>query len=126
MSEFVSRAICVPNPRIPMQRKGSVVSLRKAVNAKCRECTYDPLNVGTPAQQIAVCIDSDCPLQPSEPLESKRLPISLLEVFRADPPQLDESVRDPVRPSGKKCTVGAQNGTLLMPQHRVDSASGET
>ena len=44
------------------------MSLRKAVNAKCRQCTYDPFDAGTAAQQIAVCIDSDCPLHPVRPL----------------------------------------------------------
>ena len=69
------------------------MSLRKAVNAKCRQCTYDPLDAGTAAQQISVCIDSDCPLHSVRPITTKRLPISLLEAYRVDPLKLDDRVR---------------------------------
>jgi len=38
------------------------MSLRKAINAKCRECTYDPLGAGSAAQQIACSTSIDRPL----------------------------------------------------------------
>ena len=83
------------------------MSLRKAVNAKCRKCTYDPFDVGTAAQQIAVCIDFDCPLHSVRPLTTKRLPISLLEAYRVDPVKLDDRVKGLVCPA-VKCSGDAQ------------------
>ena len=74
------------------------MSLRKAVDAKCRKCTYDPFDVGTAAQQIAVCIDFDCPLHSVRPITTKRLPISLLEAYRVDPLTLDDGARGLVYP----------------------------
>ena len=75
------------------------MSLRKAVNAKCLECTYDPFDVGTAAQQIAVCIDSDCPLHSLRPITTRRLPISLLEAYKVDPLTLDDRARGLVYPA---------------------------
>ena len=99
------------------------MSLRKAINAKCRECTYDPLDVGTAAQQIAVCTDSGCPLHPVRPITTKRLPISLLEAYRVDPLTLDDRARvlvhPPVKSSGE-----AQNETLLTSERCGDNSSG--
>ena len=99
------------------------MSLRKAVNAKCRECPYDPLDVGTAAQQIAVCTDSDCPLHPVRPITSKSLPVSLLEAYRVDPLILDERARGlvypPVKSSGEAQTsspVAAERECQLIPQ----------
>jgi hypothetical protein len=34
-----------------------ILSLRKAINAKCKQCIYDPMDVGIAAQQIAAWID---------------------------------------------------------------------
>ncbi len=88
------------------------MSLRKAVNATCRECTYDPSDVGTAAQQIAVCIDSDCPLHSVRPITTKRLPISLLEAYNVDPLKLDDRARGLVCPS-MKYSGESQNEALL-------------
>jgi hypothetical protein len=101
------------------------MSLRKAINAKCRECTYDPLDVGTAAQQIAVCTDSDCPLHPVRPITTKRLPISLLEAYRVDPLTLDDEARGLVYPP-VKCSGDAQNKTLLTSERWGDNSSGAT
>ena len=44
------------------------MSLRKAVNAKCRECLYDPLSgLGNWRQQVSACTSSECPLFPVRP-----------------------------------------------------------
>lgn len=43
------------------------MSLRKAVNAKCRECIYDPHEAGTWRQQIAACTALTCPLYAVRP-----------------------------------------------------------
>ncbi len=101
------------------------MSLRKAVNAKCRECTYDPLDVGTAAQQIAVCTDSDCPLHPVRPITTKRLPVSLLEAYRVDPLTLDDRASDLVHPPVKAIGKG-QNETLLTSERWGDDSSGAT
>ena len=101
------------------------MSLRKAVNAKCRECTYDPLDVGTAAQQIAVCTDSDCPLHPVRPITTKRLPISLLEAYKVDPLTLDDRARGLVHPPVKS-SGEAQNETLLTSEQWRDNSSGAT
>ena len=37
-------------------------SLRGAINAKCRDCVYDPLSGGTWRAQVARCSELNCPL----------------------------------------------------------------
>jgi hypothetical protein len=43
------------------------MSLRKAINAKCRDCIYDPAARGTWLAQVAACSASSCPLWPVRP-----------------------------------------------------------
>lgn len=46
-------------------------SMRAAVNAKCRDCIYDPLSgLGTWRAQVALCGSLACPLHPVRPLPS--------------------------------------------------------
>lgn len=40
------------------------MSLRAAVNAKCRDCCYDELAAGSAAVQVEFCPSWDCPLWP--------------------------------------------------------------
>lgn len=48
------------------------MSMRKAINDKCRECIYDPAGgVGTWRQQVENCIADTCPLYPYRPLSKK-------------------------------------------------------
>lgn len=48
-------------------------SLRGAINAKCRECIYDPeAGRGTWRQQVAACTSTRCPLFPVRPLPTVR------------------------------------------------------
>ena len=43
-------------------------SLRRAINAKCRECIYDPIGgFGTWRAQTENCTVVDCPLYPVRP-----------------------------------------------------------
>ncbi len=43
-------------------------SLRDAIDAKCRECVYDPLpGNGTWREQVARCGGVNCPLYPMRP-----------------------------------------------------------
>jgi hypothetical protein len=69
------------------------MSLREAFNAKCRECTYDPLDVGGPSHQIAACISSDCPLHTVRPITCTQLPLRLLDAWHVRPDQLDARAR---------------------------------
>lgn len=50
-----------------------MLSLRKSINAKCRDCIYDPLGGGTWRAQVAQCSAIRCPLWPVRPasLEGK-------------------------------------------------------
>jgi hypothetical protein len=44
------------------------MSLRAAINLKCRECLYDPLSgLGNWRQQVSACTSSECPLFPVRP-----------------------------------------------------------
>ena len=88
------------------------MSLRKAINAKCKQCVCDPMDVGTAAQQIAACICSDCPLHPVRPITTKQLPVSLLAAYRVDPLKLDDRARGLVYPP-VQCSGDGQNGHLV-------------
>lgn len=47
-------------------------SLRDAINAKCRECIYDPKSgLGTWREQVAACTSRTCPIYPARPLPRK-------------------------------------------------------
>ena len=46
------------------------VSLRKAINDKCKDCIYDNLDVGTWRQQVEACTVNGCPLYPARPVSS--------------------------------------------------------
>jgi hypothetical protein len=44
------------------------ISLRAAVNAKCKDCIYDPkCGGGTWREQVAQCSELNCPLWPVRP-----------------------------------------------------------
>ena len=44
------------------------VSLRRSINAKCKECIYDPsCGGGTWREQVAKCSSTGCPLWPVRP-----------------------------------------------------------
>ena len=98
------------------------MSLRKAVNTKCRQCTYDPLDAGTAAQQIAVCIDSDCPLHSVRPITTKRLPIALLEAYNVDLLKLDFRARGLVYPI-VNCSGDARNSPPVTAERELQTAS---
>ena len=45
------------------------MSLRAAINAKCKECIYDPIaGRGTWRQQVEACTSYRCPLYPVRPV----------------------------------------------------------
>ncbi|MDG2272481.1 MAG: hypothetical protein P8L39_09260 [Halioglobus sp.] len=88
------------------------MSLRKAINNKCRQCTHDSLDPGTAAQQIACCVASDCPLHPVRPITTTIIPIRLLEAHRINAEQLCERARELVQLEPIAPDAG-QNGPLL-------------
>lgn len=50
------------------------MSLRGAINGKCRECTYDPkAGFGTWRQQVSACTVYGCALWPVRPI-AERMP----------------------------------------------------
>lgn len=46
------------------------MSLRKAINDKCRECIYDERGGGTWRQQVEACTAFKCPLYPVRPVSA--------------------------------------------------------
>ena len=88
------------------------MSLRKAINAKCKQCICDPMDAGTAAQQIAACICRDCPLHKVRPITTKQLPVSLLEAYNVNPLELDDRARGLVHPP-VSCSGDGQNGSLV-------------
>lgn len=42
-------------------------SLRAAIDAKCKECIFDPVEDGTWRQQVEACLARACPLYPVRP-----------------------------------------------------------
>lgn len=75
------------------------MSLRNAINAKCRDCICDSLDAGTAAQQIACCVETNCPLHPVRPITATVIPARLLDCYRIAPEQLDAKARALVRVS---------------------------
>lgn len=47
------------------------MSLRKAVNAKCKDCIYDRLAGGTWRAQVEACTCDTCPLYPVRPRQKQ-------------------------------------------------------
>jgi hypothetical protein len=47
-------------------------SLRAAIDAKCRDCIYDPGGGGTWRAQVEACSSADCPLHPLRPVSARK------------------------------------------------------
>lgn len=43
------------------------MSLRKAINEKCKDCIHDPKAPGSWLKQVGMCIATPCPLHPYRP-----------------------------------------------------------
>lgn len=53
-------------------------SLRGAINAKCRECIYDPVGgSGNWRQQVTACRATNCPLYDVRPVSSGDLGVAV-------------------------------------------------
>mgnify|MGYP001485137604 CR=1 FL=1 len=88
------------------------MSLRKAINAMCRHCSYDPLDIGSAAQQIACCTCKSCPLYKLRPMTAKSIPEKLLRAYRIAPYDLDNQARALLTPP-PLCSGDGQNEPLL-------------
>ena len=87
------------------------MSLRKAINAMCRDCAYDPLDIGSAAQQIACCTCKSCPLYTVRPMTAKSIPEKLLRAYRIAPADLDKQARA-LLTSPLICSADGQNEPL--------------
>lgn len=47
------------------------MSLRKAINLKCKDCIYDSLCPGTWRKQVEECTSKDCSLWPVRPTTTR-------------------------------------------------------
>ena len=54
------------------------MSLRKAVNDKCKDCIYDDAAAGTWRQQVTLCSSPDCPLYEVRPQTKALIPENVL------------------------------------------------
>lgn len=57
------------------------MSLRKAINAKCKDCIYDPVAPGTWRQQVTLCAVTTCPLWDVRPTTEAEIPGSVLRFY---------------------------------------------
>ncbi len=62
------------------------MSLRKAVNEKCKSCIYDEMAKGTWRQQVTLCSVWSCPLFDARPT-TDRIPESVLNYYGITSPE---------------------------------------
>lgn len=48
------------------------MSMRQAINSKCKDCIYDEHDIGTWRQQVQRCSEVDCGLYPYRPITKPR------------------------------------------------------
>ncbi len=60
------------------------MSRKKAIEDKCKDCTYDPLAPGTWRQQCELCAVTVCALHRYRPVSSRPLPDALLKAYGLD------------------------------------------
>ena len=58
-----------------------IISLRQAINHKCKECIYDPESPGRWIQQVTVCTCNGCPLYEVRPKSRKPIPEKILSFY---------------------------------------------
>jgi hypothetical protein len=99
------------------------MSLRNAINKKCRECIHDFWDKGSAAQQIACCMIHDCPLHPVRPITATVIPQQLLDHWRISIDSLCERAR-PLVKTAQSCPVDSQNGPLRSVSQSGHSGGG--
>lgn len=82
---------------LPKQR-----SRLAAINAKCRECIYDPMSPGNWRQQVEACSSANCPLHSFRPISR---------------PKRRAAEADAILPptQGALCTGGLETGQFRVP-----------
>ena len=95
------------------------MSLRKAINTKCRECTHDPLDRGSAAQQIACCTINDCPLHPVRPITATVISQQLLDHWRISIDSLCKRAR-PLVKTALSCSKDSQIEALQDVKSKTD------
>lgn len=60
------------------------MSLRRAINDKCKDCIYDPASNGTWRQQVSLCCVKSCPLWGLRPKSASPIPESALSWYGVD------------------------------------------
>lgn len=69
MNERGDKGYFLPKANSKRVYKKPGKSLRAAIDAKCKECIYDPLSgCGTWREQVEACSSPDCPLFPHRPV----------------------------------------------------------
>jgi hypothetical protein len=87
------------------------MKLREPINAMCRSCTHDPLDIGSAAQQIACCTMSVCALHPARPVTPKTIPLRLLDHWGISIDSLCHRAR-PLVENASSCSVDSQDDHL--------------
>lgn len=49
-----------------------IITRQKAIDLKCKDCSYDPLDKGTWVEQVAICECTSCPLHPYRPIPTRK------------------------------------------------------
>ena len=77
------------------------MSLRAAVNAKCRWCIVDELAAGSAAVQVELCRSAGCPLWPVRPIRKDRIPYSpaVVAEYGMTGREADARLREPRNPA---------------------------
>ena len=57
------------------------MSLRKAINEKCKDCIYDKCAPGNWKQQVTLCSVKSCPLYEVRPKTTSSIPESVLSSY---------------------------------------------
>ena len=60
------------------------LSLRRAIDAHCRDCTYDPEAAGTWRQQATLCTVLGCARHLCRPVTKAAIPESVLDYYQAE------------------------------------------
>jgi hypothetical protein len=73
-----------------------------AINAKCRECIYDPMSPGNWRQQVEACSSANCPLHSFRPISRPRTHAAAADATL--PPA-----------QGASCAGGLESGRFRVP-----------
>ena len=60
------------------------MSLRRAIDEKCKDCIYDDQCIGTWRQQVSLCRIKSCPLWGLRAKPTRPIPLRIIARFRAE------------------------------------------